>query len=327
MRRFVCSFALLLCTSSASAQVDCPAAEILQNNVTTYDSSIVTWLSFVDTVAQSLQKQKSSAMGFKYQGVSLNLDDAQALSSFYKSQTGFQVSRSERVSVLSSYLPRERLEAYVACLNARDSNVTISVPEGAEMQSAFQGVIKWHPNYPPQVRDGKVERPIRLAATNGRVVLGDGTLIEPQKDAIFSIERSDLDKPFYLTVIIDEKSSNILSFPARPKYTLAVDLHKAESGLLIKSGHYGPEAGKLSPPTCVQTKKGGILLPSSATITKVGAGREYDQRTKVEISTATPSEVCIVVSSVGVGCIEEKCRHQVQGFLSVNEFYLKEIKY
>lgn len=328
MRKLCVSFCILLsAAATASAAQDCSAEAILKPDVIRYDQNILTFLAYSASVDQLVKQNQSAGLGAKYEGFSLNYDDAKSLASMYSSRTNFALSQDASISLVSSVIPPEARRDFIECIRLTKSNIELVTKPGAQFQEAFQGEVLWHPTYSvenkPTVGD---EREVKLIITNGVIDFGNDSKLRPQQDAPFRISRPNLDKPLYLTAFIDNKASDQLEFPARPRKTVRTELREVKSEMFRRSGHYGPDPADWGP-FCVRPEKGGILLPSTAVASKSGGGHEYDGRTSVTISSSSPLSVCITVHSKGTGSTEEKHGHQVQGTLTVAEAFMEDIQY
>ena len=208
----------------------------------------------------------------------------------------------------------------------RVSNIDIILPSGSESRKIIQGTIKWHPQgYNPEIINGKQERPIKLTIDNGSPIKGDGEIIAPSQSVDFQVKRNSLDKSFTLSVNIDNRSGDILTYPPVTKYGIGTRLRTIESTLLMRNDNKGLDAAALDPVCVVPKDEQGMLLPSTAKTQKTGGGVEWDARTKVTITESNPLRICIVVSSEGAGC-RNKCDHQVKGYLSVMEAFFSPVK-
>lgn len=328
LRKLCLSWGFFLATTAmASAAQDCSAEAILKPNVIRYDQNILTFLAYSTSIDQLVKQNQSSGLGANYNGFSLSYDDAKSLASMYSSRTNLALSQDASISLISSVIPPEARRDFIDCIRLTKSNIELVTKPGAQFQEAFQGEILWHPTYSvenkPTIGD---EREVKLVITNGTLDFGDGSKLRPQQDAPFRISRLNLDKPLYLTALIDNKVSDQLEFPARPKQTVRTELREVKTEPFHRSGHYGPEQADWGP-FCAYPTNGGILLPSTAVASKSGGGHEYDARTSVTISSSSPLAVCITVHSKGTGSTEEKHGHHVQGSLTVAEAFMEGIKY
>jgi hypothetical protein len=318
------NFYLLFYCGSAFSE-DCKPSEILKNDINTYDNSLQTWISYVNTVVDNIDKKDTSSIRFNYGDVNMNGDDAKALTSKFSNDTHYNFNQFDQVSILSSYLPDNRVTAFVECLKHQVSNIDIIVPIGSESKDIIQGTVKWHPRYPVPPIDGFVERKLTMTVTHGVAILGDGVLIAPQQSADFKVKRDDLNQPFALSVNIDAQSGDILSYPPIPKYKIVTALISVESPTLFRDDVRGLDPVTMSPLTCIVPRSGGMLLPSTAKALKDGGGPEWEGRNKVTIVQNDPSRICIAVSSLGVGC-RKKCDTRVKGYLSATEAYFAPIQ-
>lgn len=317
--------AFLSFTVPAAAQV-CSAADILKPDQVHYDQNIVTFLAYSNMVDQLVKQNQSQGLGAQYEGFGVDYNDAQSIAAFFSSRTNYVLSQDASISVVSSVIPADARQTFLECIRATRSNVEILTKPGAQFQEAFQGQILWHPTYSVEIKpNDRDERGVRLVATNGSVVFGDGEKVRPQQDSPFSISRPNLDKPFYLTAFIDKKASEQLEFPARPQNTVRTELREYQSEQFRRGGIH-TDASDWGP-YCVKPQKGGVLLPSTAEVTKTGSGPDWDNKSKVRISSKSPQSVCIVVHADSVGSPEGQYEYYVQATLSVAEAYIEKIEY
>ena len=82
-------FALLaaLLLQSATSRAECDPTKILRDNVTSYQESIVTWLSYVNSLSKGETTSSNPSLGVSYQGFDLSFSDAQAASNYYQIST------------------------------------------------------------------------------------------------------------------------------------------------------------------------------------------------------------------------------------------------
>ena len=203
MKRLIpaCLATTVLLTSHAHSAENCSASEILKPDTIKYDSSILTFIAYTNTVDFLVKRNSSDKIGAAYQGYNLSYDDAQNMSSYYTSKTNNTLSQDASVSILSSKIPPEAYQTLAKCLDPDPKDVVITVKPGAAQQAVFQGTIKWNPIRP--IVDPDKERDVSLIVTSGKTLYGDKLKIKERTSSQFQIERSNLDVPFYMTAYID----------------------------------------------------------------------------------------------------------------------------
>ncbi len=307
----------------AIAQADCDPTKILRDNVTSYQRSIETWISYVDSLSKGGTSAENPALGVGYEGFNLSLSDAQSASNYYQSNTNYELAQSDRVSILSTKLSPDSVTAYIACLTNDTSNITISAPDGSDNQQGFPIKVSWHPTYNVAIARGTTDRPVHIDITNGKLLSKNETLIAEKGQVEFKVLRDNLDTPITIVASIDDKVSDFFTFPSRPKFKLDMPQREA-SDKIQRSGHFGDTP--VSVPLCINANAGGRLLVDSATVTVTGAGAEWKERSNISIDKgANPLLVCATVYSAGVGCDEDKCYHETSGHLRVLEMTVKRI--
>ncbi|WP_146056471.1 hypothetical protein [Methylobacterium sp. V23] len=297
------------------AYAACDATKILRENLYSYDSSVQTFLSYVDSLTRDNRSASSSNASIKYKGIDLSASEAQALSSYFKSQSDFRLAQSDRRSILSTELAPDSVTAYIECLKNETSNMTITAPDGSDAQEQFQITVKWHPTYPVSVVDGATSRKASLNIVNG-TALENEKLITDKGSISFKIKRDSLCKPISITASIDNRESDFFTFPAVPQFKINLTKKTVDSFVIRRSGHYGNT--EFATNICIVNDPSTALLPSSAKVNVTGAGMDWENRSKINIlDGADQLGVCARVYSGGVPCDSEKCYHETTGHLSV----------
>lgn len=309
------------CFAPAAVAQSCDPAKILRDNVHSYQSSIQKWMSYVDSISTGRDSTDNGNLGVKYEGLELSQSEAQTVSAFYKSRTNYQLAESDRVSLLSTELSPDSVQAYIECLRNNKTDITLHAPDGAEFAEAFQLIVKWHPQYNVAVVDGKTDRTVNVNVTNGTLASPNDKTIIQQGQVSFNLVRPDLDKPLYISASIDGRESEFFTFPPRTKSTLVVSLKKSAYGPIKRSGHFGDSEVGVN--MCLEPDNGGILIPSSARATVSGAGMEWQARSKNTLMDDNNQfQVCSRLWTAGVPCKEDTCYHEATGQLSVLQAYI-----
>ena len=307
-----------------SAWAECDPSKILRDNVTTYQRSIVTWIAYVDSVSKGSSSSSDPSLGIGYEGFNLSYSDAQAASNYYQSNTNYELTQSDRISILSTKLSPDSVTAYVACLTHDTSDMTISAPDGAATQQGLQIKVSWHPTYNVVVRSGTTDRPVHIDVTNGKLLSKNDATVAVKGQVPFKILRESLDTPITVIASIDEKVSDFFTLPAKPKFKLDIVSREFNFPTIQRSGKYGDSP--VSYPSCLEVNTGGRFLVDSAVVSVTGAGLEWKERSSISLDKgANPLQVCATVNSAGVSCKEDKCYHETTGHLRVLEIGVKRI--
>ncbi len=327
IRKHICAYVFAVASlAPVVAYADCDPTKILRDNVTTYQRSILTWLSYVDSLSKGGSSSSDPNLGIGYEGFNLSFNDAQAASNYYQSNTNYQLAESDRVSIISTKLSPESVTAYIACLSHQTSDMTISAPDGAVSQQGFPITVSWHPTYNVPVVQGTTDRQVHIDVTNGKTLSKNDVLVADKGQVSFKILREKLDEPITIVASIDEKVSDFFTFPARPQYKLSIVALEGTNGPMRRSGHYGNTP--VSQPLCIKADPDGRLLVDSAVVNVTGAGAEWKERSGIVIDKgANPLQVCATVSTAGVGCNEDACYHETTGHLRVLEMKITKIEY
>jgi hypothetical protein len=316
--------ALVLSSSSAYSDADC--SKVLIPKKSNFQSSVQKWISLLNAVNMGEQSQSSSAVGFGYAGFDLSYSDAQAAASFYQQRTKYQLAENDTLSIVSTELSPAIAKEFVECVKATKADITISAPSGSDNQDTFQIKVLWTPTYDVTVVDGKTSRLAIINVTNGKNISTGERIISPTKSVTFNVVRDSLDKPISISASVDGRDSDFFTFPPRPQSDLVLKSVKKDSGQIRRSGHFGNSPASallcLDPPDGVSQ-----FLPSTVKATVTGNGAEWEGRSHIAVTEATPLSVCAVVKSDGVGCNEDACYHDTTGHLSATEATITKMEY
>jgi hypothetical protein len=138
----------------------CDPSKILRQNVASYQSNVMVFLSYVNNVEKSEVQASSSGAGISYAGIGVNWNDAKSIGQFLETHEDYKVSTQQSVSVMRSTLSDESVKAYIACLNA--GGLAIAIPDAAMSEEVFQLRVFWNPkgNIPEKkhtLTDGKIQ--------------------------------------------------------------------------------------------------------------------------------------------------------------------------
>lgn len=183
LSRLLCAILAMDLSAAYAAAPACNANEILRNNVESYQSNLVVWLSYISNLIQDRKSSSSSSAGISYAGIALNLDDARSMSEYISQQKNYTLSQQQSVSILRSTLSPDSVKAYIACIGA-NRGLSIVIPADALDESSFPFEVYWDPSYSPK---GKL---LVMKVINGKID-GESKVTIQQNPAkiVFQVDR------------------------------------------------------------------------------------------------------------------------------------------
>ncbi|MCZ8543077.1 hypothetical protein OOJ09_02705 [Mesorhizobium qingshengii] len=301
----------------------CDPNKILRQDVTSYQSNLLVFLSYVNSVLQTNDQNDNNNGALSYGDLKLSFAEAKAMNEFLQTHEDFHLSKEESTSVLRSTLSEASVQAYIACLGV--GGVAITVPDAAISDKLFKFRVYWNPK--GGVAHGNSYK-LKVSVTSGKLVNDDGgtTLndsedIEINGSVPFTAVRDNLDEQMYISAAVG-RETDLVSIPARPQFLLKSKLvfTAPKPDTLLRSDHYGLVA--IDRDECVAAEPDTILLPS--TVKFVGQFYGADARAVPNPAKSDSSSACGLFHAHSA-CRTHDCDAGIVGYFSVNELYVEPI--
>lgn len=322
MKMLAALLSLIIFISISASRADtCDPSKILRQNVSSYQSNVMVFLSYVNSVEKSDAQASASGAGISYAGIGVNWNDARSISQFLETHEDYKVSTQQSVSVMRSTLSDESVKAYIACLNA--GGLAIAIPDAAMSEEVFQLRIFWNPkgNIPEK------KHTLAIRVTNGKIQDASGqetvsfsTNIDPNYSVPLTVSR-DLDKALFITAVVDN-DSDLVSIPARPQFLVKWKVVATKEDALERSDNAGLSV--IDRDECISAEPDAILLPSTAKF--VGQTYGPDATAKPNPDKSNAVSVCGVFHAHSA-CRTHDCDAGIHGHFSVVQLYTEARKH
>jgi hypothetical protein len=304
------TISLLLWRPAFAAQA-CDPNAILRNDVTSYQSNTVGWLSYIDNPLRNTNSNNRGGLNLSFAGISMSLDEANSVAQYVSQQKQYILSQQQTVSVLRSTLSPDSVKAYIACLGA-DRGVSITIPDAALTEPAFQFGVDWDPKF------AAGEDKLSLVATNGTIVGDSNVLIKPTESRIFIMTNRDLTKTVFIAAQVHGQT-DIVSLPPVPQFAIKARVRSSDQFGSIRDGGHGTSL--VGADVCIAADTDSILIPSTmkAVVSRVGP---VDRSP----TTITPGNVRSVCGHWQASTGANEITVSINGHFEVDEIYLESLK-
>ncbi|WP_376742384.1 hypothetical protein [Ensifer canadensis] len=254
---------------SALAQ-ECDPKDHLVRDVFVFDENIETEFSLYKERREKDEKEGKTSIGFTYEGIKFDGDNATRAYSSLNSLLKLQYSDKQKRSLYESELPQGAVEAYMFCLS-KQGEISHEFSNNVLASKKFFYTINWHPNVIPEQKEAEAVFDIiggKFSANGGDTIT---VPIVAGGSAYVKVER-ELFEPTEIKVQIRGENHGIV-LPAKSKFRIASEILSSNpTGDPEKRGRVktvettGPRPGQ---PVCAQLpneQQDAKMIPGSGTI-------------------------------------------------------------
>jgi hypothetical protein len=288
MRNFQVLFfatALAVCSSEAQAE-SCDISKY--KDYMSYTQDIMTNLSYINQVSRKEDRSKSDKSDISIADYGIfTYGQASSLASSLESILDIKWSQRDQEWLLVSNLSDNGLSAYTKCLQSNDENFVATLSNSASNSDEFNVDYRWKPTY-------KAPDPSRF-----NIVFSFGTSSDvPRKipspsAGAFHVKRTNMYKPFDMSIHIADQPYDTISLPAFPAKTLQklilknVETHEVYGG--------GNDTVKNVCITLDNSEQDAIIVPGSLGVKLDSTIAERASLTEVGVRTYNSRESCATI--------------------------------
>ncbi|MDR6900212.1 hypothetical protein [Rhizobium miluonense] len=277
--------ALTVCSCEARAE-SCDISKF--KDYMSYTQDIMTNLSYINQVSSKEDRSKSDKADISIADYgSFTYGQASSITSSLESILNIKWSQRDQEWLLVSNLSDSGLDAYTKCLQSNDENFVATLSNSASGSDEFNVEYRWRPNY-------KAPDPARF-----NIVFSFGTSSDvPRKipspsAGAFHVKRTNMYKPFDMSIHVDDQPYETVSLPAFPAKTLQKQIRKNIESHEVYGG--GNDTIKNVCITLDNTEQDEVIVPDSLSVKLDSTIAERASLTEIGSRTYNSRESCATI--------------------------------